>query len=62
MFNDLEMKATSLHLLTSHFVDSTPPVERVQMGVAHWDKQNNVMPAPNCVLKVQGEIIKIEGL
>ena len=36
--------------------------ERVQKGIAHWDKQNNDMPAPNCVLKVQGEIIKVEGL
>jgi len=36
--------------------------ERVQKGIAHWDKQNNDMPAPNCVLKVRGEIIKDEGL
>jgi len=36
-------------------------VERVQKGIAHWDKQNNDVPASNCVLKVQGEIIKIEG-
>jgi len=26
--------------------------ERVQKGIAHWDKQNNDVPAPNCVLKV----------
>jgi len=36
--------------------------KRVQKGIAHWDKQNNDMPAPNCILKVQGEIIKDEGL
>jgi len=34
----------------------------VQKGIAHWDKQNHTVPAPNCVLKVQGEIIKDEGL
>ena len=42
--------------------EATKGTERVQKGVAHWDKQNNDMPASNCVLKVQGEIIKIEGL
>jgi len=36
--------------------------ERVQKGIAYWDKQNNDVSAPNCVLKVQGEIIKDEGL
>jgi len=36
--------------------------KRVQKGIAHWDKQNHAVPAPNCVLKVQGEIIKIKGL
>jgi len=36
--------------------------ERVQKGIAHWDKQNHAVPAPNCVLKVRGEIIKVEGL
>jgi len=36
--------------------------ERVQKRIAHWDKQNHAVPAPNCVLKVQGEIIKVEGL
>jgi len=34
----------------------------VQRGIVHWDKQNHAVPAPNCVLKVRGEIIKIEGL
>jgi len=38
------------------------PAKRVQKGIAHWDKQNNDMPAPNCILKIQGEIIKVEGL
>ena len=27
-------------------------IERVQKGIVHWDKQNNDMPAPNCILKV----------
>jgi len=26
--------------------------ERVQKGIAYWDKQNHAMPAPNCMLKV----------
>jgi len=26
--------------------------ERVQKGIAYWDKQNNNVPAPNYVLKV----------
>jgi len=37
-------------------------IKRVQMGIAYWDKQNNDIPAPNCMLKVQGEIIKVKGL
>jgi len=36
--------------------------ERVQKGIAYWDKQNNDVPASNYILKVQGEIIKVEGL
>jgi len=36
--------------------------ERVQKGIAHWNKQNNDVPAPNCMLKVQEEVIKVEGL
>jgi len=36
--------------------------EGVQKGIAYWGKQNNDMPAPNCMLKVQEEIIKVEGL
>jgi len=27
-------------------------VERVQNRIAYWDKQDNDVPAPNCVLKV----------
>jgi len=27
-------------------------VERVQKGIAHWDKQNHAVPAPNYVLMV----------
>jgi len=38
------------------------PDEGVQKGIVHWDKQNNDVPAPNCMLKVQEEIIKVEGL
>jgi len=26
--------------------------ERVQKRIAHWDKQNYAVPAPNCMLKV----------
>jgi len=37
-------------------------IERVKKGIAHWDKQNNDVPAPNCMLKVQEEIIKVKGL
>jgi len=36
--------------------------ERVQKGIAHWDKQNNDVLAPNYMLKVWEEIIKVEGL
>ena len=36
--------------------------ERMQKGIAHWDKQNYAVPAPNCVLKVREEIIKDKGL
>ena len=36
--------------------------KRVQKRIAYWDKQNNDVPAPNCVLKIQEEIIKVEGL
>jgi len=36
--------------------------KRVQKGIAYWDKQNNDVPAPNCVLKVWEEIIKVKGL
>jgi len=34
----------------------------MQKRIAHWDKQNNNMLAPNCVLKVWEEIIKDKGL
>jgi len=37
-------------------------IGRVQKGITYWDKQNNDVPAPNYVLKVQEEIIKVEGL
>ena len=36
--------------------------ERVQKGIAYWDKQNNNVLAPNCMLNVQEKIIKVEGL
>jgi len=41
--------------------DCIATIERVQKGIAHWNKQNNDVPAPNCMLKVQGKIIKDEG-
>jgi len=47
---------------TTSCVSRTQCIERVQKRIAHWDKQNNDVPAPNCVLKVRGEIIKVEGL
>jgi len=31
---------------------STYSTKRVQKGISHWDKQNNDVPAPNCMLKV----------
>jgi len=44
------------------FVKKYVMVKGIQRGIAHWDKQNHAVPAPNCVLKVQGEVIKIEDL
>ena len=41
--------------------DCIATIKRVQKGIAYWDKQNNDVPAPNCILKVQGKIIKNEG-
>jgi len=32
--------------------------ERVQKGIAYWDKQNNDVPAPNCMLKVWDVIFR----
>jgi len=34
----------------------------MQKEIAYWDKQNNDVSAPNCMLKVWEEIIKDEGL
>jgi len=31
-------------------------------GIAYWNKQNNDVPASNCILKVQEEIIKVKDL
>jgi len=45
----------------SKFFRSLTNTERVQKGIVYWDKQNNNVPASNCILKVQGEIIKNEG-
>jgi len=39
---------------------ATTHAKRVQKGIAYWDKQNNDVPASNCVLKVWREIIKVE--
>jgi len=36
------------HISTQNNID----VERVQKGIAYWDKQNNNVPAPNFMLKV----------
>jgi len=33
--------------------------ERIQKGIAHWDKPNKDVLAPNCMLKVREEIIRI---
>jgi len=48
--------------IATYNVDLMWYAERVQKRIAHWDKQNHAVPAPNCMLKVQGEIIKVEGL
>jgi len=37
-------------------------IERVQREITYWDKQDNDILAPNCMLKVQEEIIKDEDL
>jgi len=50
------------NLPSSSWVELHVSAERVQKGIVHWDKQNHAVPAPNCVLKVRGEIIKVEGL
>ena len=44
------------------FCEVLGSAERVQKGIAYWDKQNHAVPAPNCMLKVRGEIIKDKGL
>jgi len=54
--------ASCLEERRSSTVKSTLSVERVQKEIVHWDKQNNDVPTSNCVIKVQGEIIKVEGL
>jgi len=53
-----------LAILPSHdtYGPHVIPIERVQKGIAYWDKQNNDVLAPNCILKVWGEIIKVKGL
>jgi len=48
--------------LVMFFGMTNSPAERVQKGIAYWDKQNHTVLAPNCMLKVRGEIIKVEGL
>jgi len=42
--------------------ESRNTTEKVQKGIVYWDKQNNDVPAPNYILKVREEIIKVEGL
>ena len=41
---------TSASILNS--LSKSSATERVQKGIAYWDKQDNDMPAPNCMLKV----------
>jgi len=36
--------------------------ERVQKGIAHWDKQNDNMLAPNCMLNVMIDLISYRCL
>ena len=55
-------KIISTNLITQLPKSNSYNAERVQKGIAYWDKQNNDVPAPNCMLKVQGEIIKDKGL
>jgi len=62
--NSIEFSLDSVHYLymksnpNSSFYPALPyeslssRVERVQKGIAYWDKQNNDVPAPNCMLKV----------
>ena len=37
---------------TINSLSKSSATERVQKGIAHWDKQDNDVPAPNCMLKV----------
>jgi len=53
------MKRGGLYIVVA---DNIINSERVQKGIAYWDKQNNDVPALNCMLKVQEKIIKVEGL
>jgi len=34
----------------------------VKKGIAYWDKQQDAVPAFNCMLKVQGKIAEIKVL
>jgi len=36
--------------------------KRMQKGIAHWDKQEYAIPAPNCVLRVWEEITEMKIL
>jgi len=61
--NGIEMEAEKVDgVLSWPQPKNVKDVERVQKRIAHWDKQNHAVPAPNCMLKVRGEIIKDEGL
>ena len=36
--------------------------EKVKKGIAYWDKQEYMVQASNCMLKVQGKIAKMKVL
>jgi len=61
VLSQLSMKDRKWHPV-AFYSKSLSSVERVQKRIVHWNKPNHAMPAPNYVLKVQGEIIKDEGL
>jgi len=49
--NILKIKEAFLALLDKKILE-IHNAERVQKGMAYWDKQNNDVLAPNCMLKI----------